>query len=897
MRVVSIILAAGRGTRMRSGERHKVCFEIGGRPAINRAMEVYNSVGIAHHIVVVGALAGQVVDTVGKEFLNCSFVFQKEQRGTGHAAKQGMRLLDAMGYDGGVLVVAGDKVVEPRALKKLMDAFRERECDLAFLTSPHDSSSDYGRVIRDSRGFIRGILERRDIRRAAGLRRVYESFKQSGRIDPREVAEMILCTFEERILRRLQPLIGHLNRFSGELSPEELLSIFRSYGLSLNYRSFGRVVEVSPEEIESSVRESNTSVYLFRADALRWALGGLSSDNAQGEEYLTDAVALLGQAEDEGGTPKYKIETVEVDSPEDVMAFNDPDELLAVEEYIRRKEGKIEIVSREPKVALFGVGDWLSRFEDFDAELEARLREIYGGDRSHLRPHIDLYLGALRRFQSDFGESQKVMICRSPGRINLLGRHVAQEGGYTNFMAVDREVVAVVSPRDDDRVVVTNVDGRSFPNREFSIGSEISLFEWDDWFSFVNSDRIKEMIRNSQGDWVNYIKAAVLRLQHQFKSMKLRGMNMTFYGNIPIAAGLSSSSALVVATAEAAIAVNGLDMVPQQLVDMCGEGEWLVGTRGGSADHAAVVFGRRGKVSHTHFFDFRIEREVDFPDGYTLVICDSGVSSKDSPQRRERLNRRIAAYEIGLALIRRNFPQYAPLIKYLRDVNAQALGVPLRRIYEIVKSLPQTVRHRDLRELLDGDSISRIESLFASERPEDKACDVRGVVLFGLSECERSRTCADILESGDVERLGRLMRVSHDGDRIVAHDDELNPTPFSPPLSDDYFDRLIVDLMSEDPARVSQAQLALQPGRYACSTPEVDLIVDIAGRVPGVVGAQLAGAGLGGCAMVLVREDAVGDLLRGLEERYYGPRGILPNVHPCRPVEGAGILSPPHKAR
>ena len=49
----------------------------------------------------------------------------------------------------------------------------------------------------------------------------------------------------------------------------------------------------------------------------------------------------------------------------------------------------------------------------------------------------------------------------------------------------------------------------------------------------------------------------------------------------------------------------------------------------------------------------------------------------------------------------------------------------------------------------------------------------------------------------------------------------------------------------------------MQPGAYACSTPEIDEMIDIAAAVPGVAGAQLAGAGLGGCIMILAHEHSV----------------------------------------
>jgi N-acetylgalactosamine kinase len=107
--------------------------------------------------------------------------------------------------------------------------------------------------------------------------------------------------------------------------------------------------------------------------------------------------------------------------------------------------------------------------------------------------------------------------------------------------------------------------------------------------------------------------------------------------------------------------------------------------------------------------------------------------------------------------------------------------------------------------------------------------------------------------------------------------------------SDDALRRLIDDLASESPERVLRAQLFMQPGLYACSTPEIDEMVDMACSVRGVVGAQIAGAGLGGCVMVLARKEAVPAVRKALTARYYRPRGLEPAALPCTTVEGAGL--------
>jgi galactokinase len=71
---------------------------------------------------------------------------------------------------------------------------------------------------------------------------------------------------------------------------------------------------------------------------------------------------------------------------------------------------------------------------------------------------------------------------------------------------------------------------------------------------------------------------------------------------------------------------------------------------------------------------------------------------------------------------------------------------------------------------------------------------------------------------------------------------------------------------------------------------EIDLMVDIALTTPGIVGAQLAGAGLGGCMMVLAHREAVRALMENLTARYYGPFSKPPAILLCEPVAGSGVL-------
>ena len=106
---------------------------------------------------------------------------------------------------------------------------------------------------------------------------------------------------------------------------------------------------------------------------------------------------------------------------------------------------------------------------------------------------------------------------------------------------------------------------------------------------------------------------------------------------------------------------------------------------------------------------------------------------------------------------------------------------------------------------------------------------------------------------------------------------------FSYTVDDAYLKGLVRQAQSDDPQRNAVAELYRQPGQYRCSTPLIDRLVDLARVQPGVKGAQLAGAGLGGCIIVLVETPHADELVamyarEGFEAMKYAP------------VEGAGVV-------
>ncbi len=347
-------------------------------------------------------------------------------------------------------------------------------------------------------------------------------------------------------------------------------------------------LDISPAQAAASA-EVNQSVYLVRAPALYYVLSQLNTDNAQREEYLSDIVTILAQAR-ENGRARYRVAGLKVTDPTLVMGFNNPAELLEIENVVRGRRQQRASAGLAMDQAYRPVREWQAMIAQMEGiasaptsglatmlPLARTLLEIYGDNPDLLRERVSAYKHLLSVCAKTLGEDRQIIIARAPGRINIMGRHVDHQGGNCNLMAIDREVLVAAAARDDDKVTLQNVWPDRFGSREFSIGQLLAELSWDDWLSLVNSDQVHEMVLQSAGDWAQYVRAALLRLQKHFKDVKLRGLDMVFHGTVPVAAGLSSSSAVVVATAEAIVALNDLDVRPRQFVDLCGEGEWFVG--------------------------------------------------------------------------------------------------------------------------------------------------------------------------------------------------------------------------------------------------------------------------------------------------------------------------------
>jgi N-acetylgalactosamine kinase len=537
---------------------------------------------------------------------------------------------------------------------------------------------------------------------------------------------------------------------------------------------------------------------------------------------------------------------------------------------------------------LHPVRQWIRAVEAPDSGFNRALRCICAGRADLHEQAAGMCVRALRTFGNIHGPDREVLVIRTAGRVNVLGTHIDHRGGSVNPVAVNH-LWLIVAPRQDDRVMAQNVESSQFPDEQFRISqclsAETRIEDWDSWCLAEFEKR--------KGDpsitWSNYIRAAVLYLQNAYTSSSgtfsppIKGMDMVFYGNIPRAVGLSSSSAVVVATAEAVARLNSLDISRTDMVRHCGYAEWYVGTRGGSSDHAAIIFAEPNAILHAAAFATSVET-VPVPAGYSLVLANSLIEAKKQAGARSAFNSRVAAYIFGLMLIKEQFPQYAEKLEHLRDINPDKLGVSEGEIYRIVRSLPISARRPELLGQLPEDE-QKMRRVFRSHDEPVEGYPIRQVCLYGITECIRADMVCQCLRSDDVTRFGKLMSISHDGDRVTRLVDGAR-VPVDNSYPDERIDALIRDLESGDPQRVERARLWRQGGGYNVSLPELDTLVDIALATPGVAGAKLVGAGMGGCIVAIVRSEQTRQLVDNMGQQYYSPRNLRAAAEVIAPVGG-----------
>jgi bifunctional UDP-N-acetylglucosamine pyrophosphorylase/glucosamine-1-phosphate N-acetyltransferase len=242
--LASIVLAAGKGTRMKSGVI-KVLHHVAGLPMIAWPVAAAREAGSDPIVLVIGHQATAVQGVFrGSADIRCAM--QEEQLGTGHAVACALEALND--FRGTVLILCGDTpLLRPETLKEMLAFHRGHQAAITVLTAVMDDPYGYGRVVRDDAGRVTRIVEQKD---------------------------------------------------------------------------------ADPEEQE--IREINSGIYCMDSGFLSSNIRGIGNDNAQGEYYLTDLLAIaVGK-----GLTCLAMPTADAD---EIMGVNDRVQLAEAARILRRR--------------------------------------------------------------------------------------------------------------------------------------------------------------------------------------------------------------------------------------------------------------------------------------------------------------------------------------------------------------------------------------------------------------------------------------------------------------------------------------------------------------------------------------------------------------------------------
>lgn len=361
-----------------------------------------------------------------------------------------------------------------------------------------------------------------------------------------------------------------------------------------------------------------------------------------------------------------------------------------------------------------------------------------------------------------------------PGRVNLIGEHIDYNGGKVMPCAISLGTYVAISKNADKLFRFRSLD---FPET-----ADLHLQQ-----SYTKSGK----------EWFNYPLGVINELLNDGHTIS--GLDMLFYGNLPVGAGLSSSASIEVLTTFALQTIFGLGISNKDaaLLSKKVENEFI-GVSCGIMDQFAVAMGKAGKAillnCDTLEYDY-----LPFNTGdYILAIINS---NKQRTLADSKYNERFAQCGAALKLLKKK---------------------------------------------LDADNLCEIDAAtFTAHREliNDQVLEKRA--LHVISENERVKEAKEVLVAGNLDRFGELMYASHQSLKEL----------------------------------------------YEVSGKELDTIIEFCQSYAGCAGARMTGAGFGGCAIALVKQDKFEDFSQKLTAFYRERIGYDPGVFASAIGDGVKVLS------
>lgn len=343
-----------------------------------------------------------------------------------------------------------------------------------------------------------------------------------------------------------------------------------------------------------------------------------------------------------------------------------------------------------------------------------------------------------------------VQACFVPGRIEVLGKHTDYAGGHTIVTAVEQGFCVVASPRRDFSMrVCAAASGECV---DFAIHPELEA---------------------THGHWANYPMTVARRLARNFPHLGT-GADMVFISDLPPASGMSSSSAMMIATYLVLAGINRLDQTPEyrrNIDSMLGLAAYLgtvengqtfgelvgdqgVGTFGGSEDHTAILCSKPGRLGQFGYCPARFERYIPLPSELVFAVGFSGVVAEKTGSAQGQYNR---ASRLVQAIVQAWREQTGSTAVYLEEVLTAAPGTAARLRAVLTDATADGFSGRELVQRLDHYIAENNEIV----GPAGDALAAGNLAAFGQL-VDRSQELTDTLLGNQVPETVRLAHLARE---------------------------------------------------------------------------------------------------------------------------------------
>ncbi|KIX03295.1 galactokinase [Rhinocladiella mackenziei CBS 650.93] len=446
----------------------------------------------------------------------------------------------------------------------------------------------------------------------------------------------------------------------------------------------------------------------------------------------------------------------------------------------------------------------------------------------------------IRSFNDKYGHRPE-FVSRSPGRVNIIGEHIDYSLYNVLPAAVTVDVLIAVRVVKDTsglepRIQIANINPTKYPSQTVTIPPSGEV-----------------QVDKEHHSWANYflagLKGSLPYLRKKLgDSFQAHGMELLIDGNVPAGGGLSSSAALVCASALAVMVANNYDISKEDLLDLCIVSERAVGVFSGGMDQAASIFSERGYLLYCHFFPTFGAEHVLMPASdpeVTFLVAQSFVTSDKAVTAPIHYNLRVVECTLATVVLAKMHdialnPDKSPLGFCLRNFQEEIMKKEGRRDEPLESQVDAVIRI--IKSKLERESYTRE--------------DIAQILEISVEELENRYMSKFPIRADGFKLTQRALHVLEEAGRVLKFRDTLTT---SGKLDNEKL-LYLGTLMNQSQASCRDV--------YECSCPEIDDICSIARRA-GAYGTRLTGAGWGGCTVHLVPQDKVEAVTEALKKEYY----------------------------